>query len=133
MDTINSNAGRFRDPDALSPDQLAYIMFTSGSTGVPKGVAVTHRGIVNLVIDNDYLADSPDRIVHAANTAFDASTFEIWGALLNGGSVVIAERADVLEPKRFAALLDRYRVSSLFLTTALFHLMMDEAPGRSEA
>lgn len=116
-------------PAAPFADNLAYITFTSGSTGRPRGVAVTHRSIVNLVIDNAYVRPGPrDRILHAANTAFDAATFEIWGALLSGACLVIAERADILEPSRFAALLARSRTSCLFLTTALFQLMMDEAP-----
>ena len=71
------------------PESLAYIMFTSGSTGRPKGVCVTHRNIVRLVKNTTYAHFSAsDVFLHSAPLAFDASTFEIWGALLNGARAV---------------------------------------------
>ena len=71
-------------------DDSACVIFTSGSTGRPKGVIVTHRGIVGLVVDADYVKlGSSDRIAHVSNVGFDAASFEIWGALLNGAQLVI--------------------------------------------
>src|SRR4029079_6530346 len=68
-----------------SADDLAYVIYTSGSTGTPNGVCIPHRGVVRLVRSHNYISLGPeDRIAQAANASFDAATFEIWGALLNG-------------------------------------------------
>ncbi|MEN4957725.1 syringomycin E biosynthesis non-ribosomal peptide synthetase SyrE, partial [Pseudomonas syringae] len=101
----------------------ACIIYTSGSTGVPKGVIVTHNGIVRLVQDNGYYDFSAeDRVAFSSNPAFDASTPEIWGALLNGCQSVIIEPQVLLEPVAFAALLKRHGVTAMISSTALFNL-----------
>jgi non-ribosomal peptide synthetase component F len=82
-------------------DDLAYVMYTSGSTGTPKGVRVPHRAIVRLVKNTNYIQIQPnDRIGQVSNSAFDAFTFEIWGALLKGATAVCIARETVLDPKR---------------------------------
>ena len=107
---------------AADGGSLAYVMYTSGSTGRPKGVMVPQRAITRLVRNTTYVAIKPgDRIAQAATPVFDAATFEIWGALLNGASIDILERDDILDPDRFAALLRQKRFTILFLTTALFN------------
>ncbi len=100
----------------------AYVMYTSGSTGTPKGVLVPHRGITRLVINNGY-ADigTDDRLAFAANPAFDASTFEVWAPLLNGGSVVIIDTDTFTNPHRLADALTRHKITALFLTSVLFN------------
>src|SRR6185369_2254821 len=109
---------------------LAYVIYTSGSTGRPKGVAVTHRAIVRLVRDTNYVALGPgDRTGHVSNISFDAATYAIWGALLNGAAPVVIPRAVVLSPAGFAARLRETGVTSMFLTSALFSRMAHEAPG----
>ena len=108
---------------------LAYVMYTSGSTGLPKGVAIAQRGIVQRVVGTDYVSFGPgDRVLQAATPAFDASTFEIWGALLNGACLVILPREVCLAPRELAAALRRERITRMFLTTALFHQVAVEAP-----
>ena len=103
----------------IGPDNLAYVVYTSGSTGRPKGIAVPQRAVIRLVFNTDYVNLGPgDRIAQAANTSFDAATFEIWGALLNGGAVVILPRETILSPAAFAVAIKRQRIDSLFLTTA---------------
>jgi aspartate racemase len=89
------NAGSKTDPKRWSSsDSLAYITYTSGSTGQPKGVQVVHRGVVRLVKENDYAHLGADEVfLQFAPLAFDASTFEIWGSLLNGGRLVIKRPA----------------------------------------
>ncbi|TAM13110.1 MAG: amino acid adenylation domain-containing protein [Rhodanobacter sp.] len=107
-------------------DALAYVMFTSGSTGTPKGVEITHRGILRLVRGVDYvqLGGQP-RVLHAAPLGFDASTFEIWAALLNGGTCVIhAERVPTAHG--LGATLASQRVDTAWLTAALFNAVVDE-------
>src|SRR5262249_39056350 len=72
------------------PDDLAYVTYTSGSTGVPKGVEVRHRGVLRLLFGVEYVhLGADERILQLAPVAFDASTFEVWGALLHGGCSVV--------------------------------------------
>jgi amino acid adenylation domain-containing protein len=122
-------------PDTLAPPHplsqrergvddkpLASIIYTSGSTGQPKGVMIEHRGIVNLLVDNPAIEFRPgDHIAHCSNPAFDASTFEIWGALLNGASLLILSQADVMEPETFISLLKKHKVSIALLPVGLFN------------
>ncbi len=112
-----------------SPGEPACVLYTSGSTGRPKGVVVTHRAIVRLVRETDYIQlDPDDRVAQVSNSSFDAATFEIWGALLNGCRLVGIERETTLSPSRLSAALRREGVSVLLLTTALFNLMAREVP-----
>jgi len=105
--------------------QLAYVMFTSGSTGRPKGVAVAHRNVMRLVF-SDCARFGADRVfLHASASAFDASTFEIWGALLHGATLVLAPPGDVAG---LPALIKARGVDTMWLTGQLFNLMVDEHP-----
>ncbi|OMZ06435.1 non-ribosomal peptide synthetase [Burkholderia pseudomallei] len=103
-------------------DTPAYVMYTSGSSGQPKGVLVTHRGIARLAVNSGYATfDASDRFAFASNPAFDASTFEVWTALLNGASIGIVKRDDLLDLGALAGKLSSIGVTCLFLTTALFN------------
>jgi len=107
----------------VSSEGLAYVMYTSGSTGRPKGVAVPHRAIVRLVRGADYASLSGEVFLLFAPLSFDASTFEIWGSLLNGGRLVIAPPAPSLAD--LARIVREEGVSTLWLTAGLFHEMVD--------
>lgn len=110
-----------RDGARGSCDSLAYIMYTSGSTGEPKGVMVEQRGILRLVLNTNYMTIGPDDIVaQASNSAFDASTFEIWAALLNGAGLAFIDTDTLLSPQRLEAALTQLGVTILWMTTSLF-------------
>lgn len=113
-------------PRLAAAESLAYITYTSGSTGAPKGVAVTHRNVVRLVRGTDYARLGPDEVLlHLAPLPFDASTFEIWGALLNGGRLAIP-RPGPLSVDELGTALKRYGVTTLWLTAGLFHHVVNE-------
>jgi len=116
-------------PPSPVPCDLTYVMYSSGSTGVPKGIAIPQDAVKRLVLDTDYVDLRPgDRIAQASNSSFDAATFEIWGALLNGATLVILPRETTLSPTALAAALREQRIDTLFLTTALFNQIAREVP-----
>ncbi|MFF9391525.1 amino acid adenylation domain-containing protein [Streptomyces griseoluteus] len=108
-------------------DHLAYVMFTSGSTGLPKGVGVTHDDVLALAADSAWRDGVSDAVLMHSAYVFDASTFEIWVPLLNGGRVVVAPPGG-LEPRVLREMTQRYGVTSLFLTTSLFNLVAETDP-----
>jgi aspartate racemase len=125
-DLIALNTDEALPETVVAADQLAYVMYTSGSTGTPKGVAVTHGGVVRLVTEPNYVRlDQEQTLLQLAPLTFDASTLEVWGALLNGGRlVVMPASAPTLD--EISAVLVTERVTTLWLTAGLFHLMVDE-------
>ncbi|GAA4055855.1 non-ribosomal peptide synthetase [Nonomuraea soli] len=113
----------------VGPEDAAYVIYTSGSTGRPKGVVVPHRGIVRLVRGADYVPlDTSTVLAQLSNASFDAITFEVWGALANGGRVVIVPPRTALSPPALAQLLRAEHVTTMFLTTALFNTTTGEEP-----
>jgi amino acid adenylation domain-containing protein len=123
LDPANLGSEREENPACqITAGNLAYVMYTSGSTGRPKGVAVPHRAVCRLVINTDYAqVGASDIVAQVANHAFDAATFEIWGALLNGARLVIIPQTTLLSLSDFRDELNRREISILFLTTALFN------------
>ncbi len=112
-----------------SADAPAYIIYTSGSTGKPKGVCVPHRGIVRLVKNNSYAEfDNQQIFLHLAPPTFDASTFELWGPLLNGGCCVLFPYEGVPDPSDLETITRNYHVTTLWLTASLFNMIISEAP-----
>jgi aspartate racemase len=110
---------------ATTPDSLAYVLYTSGSTGTPKGVCVTHRNVVRLVRDTNYCEFGPDEVfLMFAPLQFDASTFEIWGALLTGARLEIGP-AGQPSLEELAECIERGGVTTLWLTASLFHRMVE--------
>jgi acyl-coenzyme A synthetase/AMP-(fatty) acid ligase/aryl carrier-like protein len=104
-------------------------MSTSGSSGEPKIVAVPQRGVLRLVCGTDYVRITrSDVVAQASSLAFDASTFEIWGALLNGAELAVIDRSVLLDPARLSAAVARLGVTVLFVTTALFNQLVATAP-----
>jgi amino acid adenylation domain-containing protein len=126
LEAMPSNAPAGNPDRRVGPDDPAYVMFTSGSTGRPKGVCIPHRGVVRLVKATRYAdLDARQVFLQLAPLAFDASTFEIWGSLLNGACLVIAPPGR-LDPRALGALIQKHGVTVLWLTAALFHRIVDD-------
>lgn len=111
-------------PPVTGGGRLAYVMFTSGSTGRPKGVGVTHADILALAADRTWAAGAAEAVLLHSAHVFDASTFEIWTPLLNGGRVIVAPPG-ALQPAVLHDLTARHGVTAAFLTTALFNVIAE--------
>ncbi|GAA2356498.1 amino acid adenylation domain-containing protein [Catellatospora methionotrophica] len=119
--------GQAAPPAQPDPARLAYLAFTSGSTGEPKGVAIPHRGVIRFVHDSPYLALGPgERCLRLAPLAFDASTLEIWATLLTGATLEICP-PDALFPSEIGAHLAERRITVAWLTAGLFGLVQELA------
>jgi amino acid adenylation domain-containing protein len=106
---------------AARATDLACIFYTSGSTGRPKGVEVMHQGIVRLVRHTNHIQlQSTDRVAQATSTSFDVSSFEIWGALLNGAQLMVLPAETLVSPPDLARAIAAQGITALFLTPALF-------------
>jgi amino acid adenylation domain-containing protein len=118
----------------VAPDQLAYIMFTSGSTGAPKGIGVTHRNVVRTVRGIGYTRFGPgDSVAQGSNISFDATTLETWGALLNGARLVGLRKEDLLEPHRLREQITSHEIDMMFLPAALMKQLVAEEPATFES
>ncbi|MBO3287394.1 non-ribosomal peptide synthetase [Paenibacillus sp. FSL M8-0228] len=105
-----------------SSSDLAYVIYTSGTTGKPKGVMIEHRNVVRLVKNKSYATlDENTRMLQLGAVVFDASTFEIWGTLLNGGQLYVVSHDTILDASKLKQAIDKYRVNTMFMTTALFN------------
>ena len=111
------------------PDTPVYIMYTSGSTGDPKGVLVTNKNIVRLVKNTNYIKfEKHERILQTGSIVFDACTFEIWGALLNGFELYIIKKQDLLDPTLLEQYLLKNKITILWLTAPLFNQLCENNP-----
>jgi amino acid adenylation domain-containing protein len=116
-------------PCPTGADDVAYIMYTSGSTGQPKGVAVPHRAVVRLVQNTNHVTVEPSqRMLQISPLTFDASTIEIWGALLNGAELVVVQTDTVLAPGGLHAVIRARGLTTMFITTSLFDQLIDDRP-----
>jgi amino acid adenylation domain-containing protein len=112
-----------------TPLNLAYVIYTSGSTGTPKGVMVQHRSVINLATNFDYLELRPDdRILQTGAPAFDATTFEIWGALLNGLRLYVVREELLLQASALGKFLLRNHVTIMFMVPPLFNHLVEQDP-----
>ena len=112
-------------PGARSEDP-AYVMYTSGTTGRPKGVIIPHRAILHLVRDQRFFKFSPDQVfLHLTSLSFDPSTLEIWGALLNGARIAIVPQRDHHSLDDIVAVIRKHKPTSTCTTPGILHLLVD--------
>ncbi|WP_331744332.1 amino acid adenylation domain-containing protein [Kitasatospora sp. NBC_01300] len=112
----------------LRPDHLACVLYTSGSTGTPKGVALTHGNVISLTAQGYWRESDGPRVLAHSPHAFDASTYEWWVPLLNGGRVVVAPPGELALADLHRLIVD-HRVGALWLTAGLFRVFAEESPG----
>ncbi|OCL27784.1 hypothetical protein U472_04325 [Orenia metallireducens] len=109
-----------------SPDDIVYMVYTSGTTGKPKGILTMHYNISRVVKNTNYIdINSEDRILQLSNYAFDGSTFDIYGALLNGAKLVMVSKDNLLEINKLSNLIKEEEITIFFVTTALFNVLVD--------
>ncbi|MBM7584496.1 tyrocidine synthetase-3 [Bacillus pakistanensis] len=115
--------------DINDPSDLAYIIYTSGSTGKPKGVMVEHSNVIRLVINQDFIDFLPGyRLLMTGNFAFDISTLEIWGPLLNGLTLHLLDKEKLLDPKKLERELVDNQIDIVHLVSPLFSQLSQENP-----
>ncbi|WP_338705951.1 amino acid adenylation domain-containing protein [Bacillus altitudinis] len=108
-------------------DDTAYIMYTSGTTGQPKGIMTTHSNIARVVKNTNYLTIlETDTLLSLSNSVFDGFTFDVYGALLNGAKLVLPQKETILNMGKLTELIKGEHISVMFVPTALFHLLVDE-------
>ncbi len=114
---------------SITADDSACIMYTSGSGGVPKGAVITHRGIIRLVVDTNYCDFLPtDRVLQVSNFAFDGSTFDIFGALLNGSCLHLVDREKVLDIDFLKLYIESQNINVALFPTSLFNRVVEQIP-----
>ncbi|WP_121612455.1 non-ribosomal peptide synthetase [Mesobacillus foraminis] len=116
-------------PKANGTSDLAYVLFTSGSTGQPKGVMVEHKNIVRLVKNTNFIAfDEDDKVLQTGALTFDASTFEIWGSLLNGLTLFIVDDHIILDAEQLEQAITSNEITTMWLSSPLFNQLSQESP-----
>ena len=120
--------GKSDNPENINQSRdLMYVMYTSGSTGSPKGVLIEHINAVRLIKNTDFITiNETDRILQTGNIVFDATTFEFWGALLNAAGLCIVRNTDILDVKNLGKSLKKFNITVLWLTSPLFNQISEE-------
>lgn len=129
MEEINWDECTYIDnlPHINTPEDTAYVIYTSGTTGKPKGTVIAHRGIDRLVHQPNYVELNDDTVILLSGTiAFDAATFEIYGALLNGGRLIITSKDTLLDSKQLGQTIADKQVNTMWLTSSLFNQIASE-------
>ncbi|WP_408895225.1 amino acid adenylation domain-containing protein [Paenibacillus taichungensis] len=111
----------------LSSREPLYIMYTSGTTGNPKGILVSHENVARLVMNTNFIDFiEHENMLQTGSITFDAFTFEMWGALLHGGTLHLVDHENLLHAESFKTIVQQRKITSLFLTPALFSQLLDQ-------
>ncbi|TDO73427.1 surfactin family lipopeptide synthetase A [Flavobacterium chryseum] len=111
----------------LSPSHLAYVMYTSGSTGVPKGALIEHGGVIRLVKENNYVQlTGKEALLSTGSFSFDATTFEYWSMLLNGGKLVLCDENTLLSPHELSKIIKEEGITIMWFTVGLLNQIIDD-------
>ncbi|HEO3685009.1 TPA: AMP-binding protein, partial [Streptococcus agalactiae] len=110
----------------INPEDLAYVMYTSGSTGNPKGVMVTQRNIIRLIKNNNFIDLTGLNVLQSGTMVFDASTYEIWGSLLNGGCLCLIDKEDLIDHVKLKKIITEKHIDTALFTVALFNQLVSE-------
>ncbi|MBS1973319.1 MAG: amino acid adenylation domain-containing protein, partial [Bacteroidetes bacterium] len=112
--------------NTIAPGQLAYIIYTSGSTGRPKGVMIEHKNVVSLVKGIDYVKLSEQNVLLSTGSpSFDATTFEFWGMLLNGGELVLCNEETLFDTRALKEVIGKNKVNIMWVTSGLLNQWID--------
>ncbi|CAA7196944.1 Tyrocidine synthase 3 [Chryseobacterium potabilaquae] len=109
----------------VSPEALAYVIYTSGTTGKPKGVMIEHRNINRFIHSNFTKIGESDNVLSLSSYQFDGSIYDFFYPLVYGGSIILSDKEEFLNPDGLNVLLEKYAITNLFMTTALFNIVVD--------
>ncbi|OJG55910.1 amino acid adenylation domain-containing protein [Enterococcus haemoperoxidus] len=123
-DLLNPDLTLDYQPVSLSKQALAYVIYTSGTTGEPKGTMIEHKSIIRLVKEPNYIQLEQPNILQTGSLTFDASTFEIWGALLNGGTLYLSEIENLVDPEKLKEMIETNQIDVMWLTSSLFNQLV---------
>ncbi|WP_142393675.1 AMP-binding protein, partial [Bacillus thuringiensis] len=120
-------SGKQENPvNVNASNDLIYLIYTSGTTGKPKGVMIEHKNVIRLVTNANYAELNEHTVIlQTGSLSFDAATFEIWGALLNGGEVYIDNSDVIMDAYALKDIIAKQKINTMFLTTALFNQLIN--------
>lgn len=126
LDCLNDTLPKDNINIKTNGEYPAYVMYSSGSTGMPKGIIIRQKGVVRLVKNAGYITILPsDVILQLSNYSFDGSVFDIFGALLNGASLVLVHKPQVIDLNIIGEVIKKNNISVFFITTMLFNALVD--------
>lgn len=124
---LKSNESNLNFHPPKAENELAYLMYTSGTTGQPKGVLIKQESIIRLVKSPNFIElYQEDKLLVTGSPAFDSVTFEYWSMLLNGGTLVLRTKQELLNPNNMKEIIISENINLMWLTASWFNQLLDE-------